>query len=157
MERKSFWLVLIILVTFVNTGCRTPKTTLTKVDTLSVSIESEDLDTMKRHKIKVITIEKPDSGTTKITVEESETETKSAHGRRGRQEVKNEKEEKVDDLTPTLKKLENKGVKDSLKQIVRLEKETTKQIKHITRKDIAKIIFYTILVLVVMRLTRKMR
>lgn len=157
MGKKSFWLILIILAAYASTGCRSPKTALTKIDTINVSIESEDLDTMKRHKTKIITIEKSDSGTTKITVDETETETKSSHGRHGRQEVKNQKEEKTDNLSPTMKKLENKGVKDSLKQIVRLEKEETKQLKQISKKDVLKLVFYTVLLLFLIALTRKIK
>lgn len=127
MRKITIILFIISLMFLLLSGCRANKTVVEKRDTTSVVNLSIGLDTSRTTQTTKITINKIDSAKTEITIHQNTLEISSRHSRQRRDTISNLKEIILDNLTPKIKTIERKKVKDSLKSIVRLEKEKTKQ------------------------------
>lgn len=127
MRKITIILFIIIMMFLLISGCRTNKTVVEKRDTTTVLNLSIGLDTSRTTQTTKITINKIDSAKTEITIHQKTLEISSRQSRQRRDTISNLKEIILDNLTPKIKTIERKKAKDSLKSIVKLEKEKTKQ------------------------------
>lgn len=127
MRKITIILFIIILMFLLISGCRSNKTVVEKRDTTTVVNLSIGLDTSRTTQTTKITINKIDSAKTEITIHQKTLEISSSLSRQRRDTISNLKQIILDNLTPKIMTIERKKVKDSLKSIVRLEKEKTKQ------------------------------
>lgn len=148
MERtKKLSIVFIIvgILLFLVSGCRTPKQVVERIDTVRTVTINNYQDTTWTTKITKIIINKIDSMQKEITIHQQQHEITHGNQRHARDSIKSEKEVVKDNLTPTLKKLDNKHLNDSLKGEKKIAKEVRKNTEASNETGKLKIILFIVL------------
>lgn len=144
MEKLSKIFPVLGIIILLNGGCAAPKKLLEKTDTTTTTVVDVYNDTVITNLIKTITIWKIDSSGLRIDI--SSNEQKFTKGRKANRKdsVNNKKEVETDNLTPKLKQLENKAVKDSLKGELNIKKQEVKQEKIEHRNEFLRLIIFLV-------------
>lgn len=123
---KTFSALLIGLLSL--GACKAPTQVVNQKDSVVLETKTISMDTTITTEKSTITVQKLDSGKMEITIDKVLTEIKASQEKTRQQTTQVNEKTVKDDLTPTLKKIDNKAKKDSMKQVVKLEKEHTKQV-----------------------------
>lgn len=144
MEKLSKIFLVPAVFILLNGGCAAPKKLIEKSDTTTTTEVDVYNDTVITNLIKTITIWKIDSSGLRIDI--SSNEQKFTKGRKANRKdsVNNKKEVETDNLTPKLKQLENKAVKDSLKGELNIKKQEVKQEKFEHRNEFLRLIIFLV-------------
>ena len=148
MERTTKLSIVFIIVGilfFLVSGCRTPKQVVERIDTVRTVTINNYQDTTWTTKITKIIINKIDSMQKEITIHQQQQEVTHGNQRHARDSIKSEKEVVKDNLTPTLKKLDNKHLNDSLKGEKKIAKEVRKTTEASNDTGKLKIILFIVL------------
>lgn len=144
MEKLSKILPVLGIIILLNGGCAAPKKILEKSDT--IRSEQVDIynDTVTTTLIKTITIWKIDSSGLRIDISSNEQKINKGRKANRKDSVNNKKEVETDNLTPKLKQLDNKAVKDSLKGELNIKKQEVKQEKFEHRNEFLRLIIFLV-------------
>ena len=148
MEKFTKIFPVLGIIILLNGGCAAPKKLLEKSDTTTTTSVDVYNDTVITNLIKTITIWKIDSSGLRIDI--SSNEQKFTKGRKANRKdsVNNKKEVETDNLTPKLKQLENKAVKDSLKGELNIQKQVVKQEKIEHRNEFLRLIIFLVAMII---------
>lgn len=129
MKKYSLSTIPMGMIILFGLGCKTPKQTTVENENVKTIVEEEETDTTKVIKTTTIKMEPTATGGKEITIHQEKMEVKSKKGAARHHREETIKKEQKDDLTPKMKKLENKRLKDSMNHEVKMKKQEVKEIK----------------------------
>lgn len=144
MEKLSKIFPLLGIIILLNVGCVAPKKLIEKTDTTTTTEVDVYNDTVITNLIKTITIWKIDSSGLRIDITSNEQKFNKGRKANRKDSVNTKKEVETDNLTPKLKQLENKAVKDSLKGELNIKKQVVKQEKIEHRNEFLRLIIFLV-------------
>lgn len=144
MEKLTKIFPVLGIIILLNGGCAAPKKLLEKSDTTTTTEVDVYNDTVITNLIKTITIWKIDSSGLRIDISSNEQKINKGRKANRKDSVNNKKEVETDNLTPKLKQLENKAVKDSLKGELNIKKQEVKQEKFEHRNEFLRLIIFLV-------------
>lgn len=144
MEKLSKIFPVLGIIILLNVGCVAPKKLIEKTDTTTTTEVDVYNDTVITNLIKTITIWKIDSSGLRINITSNEQKFNKGRKANRKDSVNNKKEVQTDNLTPKLKQLENKAVKDSLKGELNIKKQVVKQEKIEHRNEFLRLIIFLV-------------
>lgn len=149
MGRYSKNLPVLGIIILLVAGCRTPRQVSQTSDTVRTVTINNYSDTIRRVEIRTIYIEKIDSMRQEVRIKTELEEVKSGTNKHHRDSINNQLKTIEDNLTTTLKKLENKAKKDSIKGKVKLAKQVTQKTKAENRTAYLKLLIYLVFTILV--------
>lgn len=144
MEKLTKIFPVLGIIILLNGGCAAPKKLLEKSDTTTTTEVDVYNDTVITNLIKTITIWKIDSSGLRIDIASNEQKFSKGRKANRKDSVNNKKEVETDNITPKLKQLENKAVKDSLKGELNIKKQEVKQEKIEHRNEFLRLIIFLV-------------
>lgn len=149
MGRYSMNLPVLGIIILLVSGCKTPHQVYQASDTVRTVTINNYSDTIRRVEIRTIYIEKIDSMRQEMRIKTELEEIKSGSNKHHRDSTNYQVKTTEDSLTPTLKKLDNKAKKDSIKGKVKLAKQVTQQTKAENRTAYLKLLIFLVFTILV--------
>lgn len=165
MKRLVYYVFALFCGSILIEGCRAPRKLEQVQDTIRIESSSIGVDKTTTQKNTTILIQKVDSNTTKIIIDQLINEEGKHEKHEKKDSTTNKKINQVNSLEPVLAKLQNKAKKDSMKNErkvnkvnkkaqVKLAKEMTKQDKFLLVQQIITFIINVLVIFVVLRMAK---